>query len=388
MWQLIRKQQGLPCSFRHSVAQEQVSTWERHQRCILLHETKPTPPRLNHGVFSKPYGDVIYEKLLRWLLDNEQHRRRQAVEHLIGLFQEQREHRVRSLKYGLLTILLGFLVEEEERVVRQRVGVALELLLREPASQKVFLGLSAYARGRCPYRMILKALDDPCDEVVSVTLQVCVACHSALNQWAVTEGLLAVQVMPVYLRLAAHTALTVRAKAFEALACTFDVKEAVLDFVKRGGVGLLTDAFRLDDGPLILAASEVVCRGAPYLPVRQAAVLCRTLEVVVPHLSHPMLLVRSAVAGAAAQLTIADEGKAQAVSVGLCERLSELVSQEKDKDLLAFLVRTVAHVAAYPPGRVMLQGLKNIIRPLRTDAGDGIFLTSAVDLALEQLSKN
>ncbi|KAG5510171.1 hypothetical protein JKF63_07068 [Porcisia hertigi] len=365
MWSVIRQRQGLDPNEAPVLPDTPQST---HQRCILLHAVRPFVPYISSTIFSKAYGDFLYVKIRRWLLDERVDVRLQAVEHLIELYKEKREHCVQSLAYDLLPILLSTLVSDESPALRERAGMALEMLVRESLTQRLLLGGSAkedvslYTSSMkrtapSPHlAAILASLRDECNEVVVMGLRVVLACHMWHNSFAVTAALVQGGLVIALIDLIQSTNRSTQIFACSAMRQVFQVKEAHVELLKNHGVEILTKAIvNTDTIALVAEAAEVISLICEYAQARRDAVACNTLACLFPHLHNSNLTLRVAVYSAAAQITVLEAAKMQATEVNYPEELVREIANEDERDVLMHMLRLVYNVAEWPAARLTLR---------------------------------
>ncbi|KAI5690799.1 hypothetical protein MNV84_01414 [Leishmania braziliensis] len=393
MWSVIRRHQGLAPNkspVRHD------SPYSAHQHCIQLHAVRPDVPYMSPTAFSKAYGEFLYVKIRRWLLDERIDVRLQAVEHLVELYKEKREHCVQSLAYDMLPILLSTLEKDESTVLRERAGMALELLVRELQTQRLLLkgdftedapfSLSAGKQtSPLPHLgAILASLRDERDEVVVAGLRVVLACHMWQNSFAVTAALVQGGLISVLIGLTQSTNISAQTLACSAMRQVFQVKEAHVEFLKLGGVVALTEAIANTDAlALVAEAAEVASLIAEYAQGRRDAVACGTLAILFPHLPNPNLTLRVAVYSTAAQITVLEAAKIQATEVGYPEQLVREMASEDERDVLTHMLRLIYNLAEWPTARLTLRAcLPRIAELMRIVEDD-----DAVVFALSQAEK-
>ncbi|KAG5484806.1 hypothetical protein LSCM1_06632 [Leishmania martiniquensis] len=394
MWTTIRRRQGLEpneAPERHDTA------YSAHQRCILLHAVRPYAPYISPTTFSKAYGDFLYVKIRRWLLDERVDVRLQAVDHLVELYKEKREHCVQSLAYDMLPILLSTLKKDENAALRERAGMALELLVREIQTQRELLGesfvegtssVSAGKQTAPPEHLaaILASLQDEADEVVVAGLRVVLACHMWHNSFAVTAALVRGGLIPVLIRLIQSTHTSTQMLACSAMRQLFQVKEAHVELLKLDCVATLTKAIaNTEAAALVAEAAEVISLIAEYAQGRRDAVACGTLTCLLPHLRNPNLTLRVAVYSAAAQITVLEAAKVQATEVGYPDQLVGEIANEDERDVLMHMLRLIYNLAEWPVARVPLRGcLPRVAELLQIaeDDNDVIFALSQAEKIL------
>ncbi|KPA77115.1 hypothetical protein ABB37_07430 [Leptomonas pyrrhocoris] len=389
MWTVIRKRQGLS---PNKAPNRPDTDYGCHQRCIQLHEVRPDVPPSDPTAFSKAYGGFIYMKIRRWMLDEREHVRLQAVDHLIECYTEKREHCVASLPYNMLPILLLALERDESAAVRERAGLALEMLVRETQTQKLLLespdlfeeqeGLpvkkAAALRNVSP---ILASLHDTNDDVVVTGLRVVLSCHAWQNSFAVTAALVQGGILPRLVELIQHTNTSVAMFACSATRQAFQVKEAHVQLLRLHVVSAVTSAIVATDAvPLIAEAAEVLSLIAEYPQGRRDALACRTLEALLPHFSNGNLTLRVALFSAAAQITVLEAAKMQATELGIPALLVHEIAREDERDVLMHMLRLLYNLAEWPTARAALRECLPRIAALKSVAeGDDVVM-----LALQQ----
>jgi hypothetical protein len=396
MWSVIRKRQGLS---PNRVPTRPDTAYACHQRCIQLHEVRPDVPPSDPTAFSKAYGDFVYVKICRWMLDEREHVRLQAVEHLLERYTEKRERCVESLPYNLLPVLLMALEKDESAAVRERAGLSLELLIRETQTQKLMLESAELlaegegvdgttgkgAPGKSPAlrnaRPILASLHDESEDVVVTGLRVVLACHTWQNAFALTEALVQAGLLSRLVELIQHPNTSIALFACSAIRQVFQVKEAHVQLLRLRVVAAVTDAIRVTDAVLLMAeAAEVLSLIAEYPQGRRDAVECRTLEVLQPHLHNTSLTLRVALFGAIAQITILEKAKIQATELGIPAQLVQEMESEDERDVLMHMLRLLYNLAEWPAARVVLRACLPRVTALKSIAeGDDIVM-----LALQQ----
>ncbi|CCW63534.1 unnamed protein product [Phytomonas sp. EM1] len=373
MWSVIRKAQGLSPNVSAYAAQPLAERRARHQRVIVTHETRPFTPWIDPKIYTRAYGDLDYDKVARWLLEEEPGMRLQAIKHLIELYTEDRVHGVRSLDYGMLPLLIQMVGGDPVEELRSLAASALAMLLREPATQRS----ADHETWRTYLSGLIAATKDGCDGVVVLSLRALAACHAHFNHFFLTE-LLVMELSGVELMIeliCSSPNATVRAVACNELTKMFDVAETFARFSRLEGVVILTDTLRAaadDDAMLLAAAAEVLSRGCESAPCRHAAVRYETMSALFPHLSHGDLLVRVAVTAALAQITILEAAKIQASDwPPLLEAVLYAIGQEVERDVLVFLARLVYHISECPKGRAALRPCRDHLEQLYAFTSDG-----------------
>ncbi|RNF13987.1 uncharacterized protein Tco025E_05998 [Trypanosoma conorhini] len=381
MWSVIRRLQGESPSSEGACGE---SRCERNQRCIMMHEMKRYPRSLDPDIFTRPFGELEYEKVRLWMLDESVDKRRQAMNHLLELYVLQRENVVRSLRYGFLDVVLSTLHHDESEEMRCKAAEALAFLLRETNGLDMFLAMDDE---KAALSELLKALDDPSREVVILVLRVTIACRAAYNAYEATLRLVKYGFIERCIALLRHEEDRVAATACSALVTIFAVKEAFIQFIRAGGMEEVTEALKRSDPFVVAEAAEVVIQAAVYRLGKKAAVNHNTLVALQPYMLHDNLRVRTAVTGAVAQLTIYEPGKQQAVDENVATILLELLMQEEERDVLVNVLKTVVNVAEHPAGRRQLLGAKDRLLFIAREADDYQPLTSSVAEALSQLER-
>ncbi|CBZ24582.1 conserved hypothetical protein [Leishmania mexicana MHOM/GT/2001/U1103] len=397
MWSVIRRRQGLKpneAPSRHD------TPYSAHQRCIQLHAVRPDVPYISPTTFSKAYGDFLYAKIRRWLLDERVHVRLHAADHLVELYKEKREHCVQSLVYDMLPILLSTLEKDESAALRERAGMALELLVREAQTQRLLLGggptedapfSTSAGKQTAPtphLAAILASLRDESDEVVVAGLRVVLACHMAHNAFSVTAAMIQGGLIPVLIGLIQSTHTLTQIVACSATRQLFQVKEAHVELLKLGIVATVTKAIiNTDVAALVAEAAEVASLIAEYSQGRRDAVACGTLASLLPHLHNSNLTLRVAVYSAAAQITVLEAAKMQATEVGYPEQLVGELASEDERDVLMHMLRLIYNLAEWPTARVTLREcLPRITELLEIAEGDEgvMFALSQADRILKK----
>lgn len=390
MWAVIRRAQGLSLNEEPAAASSPVDCYDRNQRCILMHEAKAAVPYMDPRIMTRAYGEFHYEKVRRWLLDDDARLRLQAADQLIEMYTEQREHRVRSLAYDALPILFSILCADEEEVLRERAGAALEMLVREPITQDQIikaeaLGPEAHPGGMTPLdRVLTVALQDSCDAVVALVLRVTVACHSYTNSFAVTERLVALDAIPKILeRVAVSENPLVCALACASLVPVFDIKEAHVIFQRCDGVRIVTEAIRTaEDDMLVAEAAEALSRAAEWPQGKRDAVTCKTISALINHMDTGNLTARVAVLAALAQITVWEPARFQALETDRCTTaITALVAVEDERDVIAHLAQLIFHLSDEPGGR-------RALRPCRDRLIELLGFADSEDLTVRLVLQN
>ncbi|KEG13825.1 hypothetical protein DQ04_00761050 [Trypanosoma grayi] len=384
MWSVIRRLQGEPIADASAV--DDLTRFERNQRCIAMHEMRPHPRPLDPEIFTRAYGELGYEKVRVWMLSDDVARRRQAVDHLLELYVMQRENVIRSLRYGFLELMLSTLHHDEAEEMRCKAAEALALLLREPKALDMLLAMDD---DRATLRELLNTLDDPSSDVIVLALRLVIVCRAAYNAYEATRRLVGYGLIERCIVLLRHDEDKVAAMACSALVTIFDVKEAFIPFIKAAGMRAVTAALARNDPFVAAEAAEVVTQAASYRLGKKAAVDSGTLVALVPYMTHDNLRVRTAVTGAVAQLTIYEPGKQQAVDDGIAQVLLALLmrEEEEERDVLVNVVKTIVNVAEHPMGRRQLLSAKGRLQRIASGADDYQPLTSSVCEALSQLER-
>lgn len=385
MWSVIRKNQGLP---PNENAFEQLSNEENYQRnqmCILMHEAKANIPPIDPKIFTKAFHHLIFEKIRRWLIDEDPHMRIQATDQLIEMYIEKRENCILSLSHDTLPILISMLCTDEVSDIRERAAAALEILVKEPMAQNLLIDMEK--RGEKPLERLLNATLDSCDSVVVLALRVLVACNVRHNLHTLTESLVELGCITRYLELVQRENIIVKAVACSALVPTFDVKESFIIFLSNDGMKILTDALAVDDAMLIAAASEVISQAAEFPEGKREAVRHQTLAALQPYMMHENLTTRVSVLAALAQLTILEPAKFQAVDIQLPKRILELIAVEDERDVLIFLAKLIYNIAEYPEGRTQIRTCKERLQELLQLAGEDIAIVATFNEAIHKLSQ-
>ena len=404
MWTVIRTRQGLSPNRAPSRPD---TDYAYHQRCIQLHEVRPDVPPSDPTAFSKAYGDFIYVKIRRWMLDEREDVRMQAVEHLIECYTEKREHCVTSLRYNLLPILLLALEKDESAAVRERAGLALELLVRELQTQKLLLestdlfgekeqmGESAESGSRVKAPAlrnvgpILASLHDSSEGVVLTGLRVVLACHAWRNHFALTAALVDGGLVPRLVELIQHPNASVAMFARSATRLVFQVKEAHVQLLRLGVVSAVTAAIAHAEAvPLVAEAVEVLSLIAEYPQGRRDAVECRALEALQPHFHNDNLTLRVAIFNAAAQITVLETAKMQATELGIPAQLVQEMAREDERDVLMYMLRLLYSLAEWPAARAVLRDCLPRITALESIAEGDDVVMQTLQQAKSILSKN
>lgn len=383
MWSVIRKVQGLPpnqCAFENLSNEEKYAL---NQVCILMHETKAHVPLLDPKVFTKPFHDIIFEKIRRWLLDEDPSMRIQALDQLIELYIEKRENCVLSLSYDALPLLISTLCSEEIADIRERAAAALEILVKEPMAQNILISMEK--RGEQPLERLLRATEDPGESIIVLALRVLVACNVRHNLHILTEAFVQLGCIPRYLKLVQHENVVIKAVACSALVPTLDVKESFIIFLSNKGMRIVTEALAVDDAMLVAAASEVISLAAEFPEGKRDAVRYNTLEALQQYMTHENLTTRVSVVSALAQLTVLETAKMQAVEIGLPQCIIRLISVEDERDVLIFLAKLIYNIAEYPEGRRRIRECKRRLAELLELASGDLAFERAFNEAIEKI---
>ncbi|EPY37625.1 hypothetical protein AGDE_06309 [Angomonas deanei] len=349
---------------------------------MMLHEARPDIPPSNPGVFSRAYGELNFEKVRRWLVDEDARLRIQAVEELIDMYVERREYAVISLKYEMLEILITTLIGDEVDEIRERAGAALEMLLRERPAQQVLLGLSDN-----PLQELLKALHDSSDGVVVITLRAFIAAHSFTNEFRVTEELVRLGVIDHYMELLSHENVVVVAVTCAALVPVFDIKEMNVVFLRQNGMQLVTRALASNDAMLVTEAAELLSKACETQEGRRVAVESGTIAALAAHVTHENLSARVGVCSALAQITVLEKARFQAVEVNLPPVLLELLSTEDERDVLVHVARLLIHLGEFKEGRDALRSSVPRLEELVSLAGEDLAIAVPLQKAISVLSR-
>lgn len=410
MWDVIRRTQGLALNENALACEPAEEQYQRNQRCILLHEAKPPVPHIDPKTMTRAYGDFHYEKVRRWLLDEDVQLRLQAADQLIELFTEKREHRVKCLEYNILPILFSTLCEDPEEVLRERAATALQMVVQEPVAQDRMLRVVAQSQsadefvvghfeeeegdaaiGDLQQRLLTEALADSSDLVVMLSLRVMIGCHGYANNYALTEHMVDLGAVPIVLELVRQSPNPlVRAVACSALVPMFDVKEAHIIFQRAGGMKIVTDAVRgAEDDMLVAEAAEVISRAAEWPQGKRDAVSFGTIAALLPFVRSANLSVRVAVAAALAQITVWEPAKFQAVETpDLTTAACQLLAEEDERDVIAHLAKLIYHVAEHPDGRAALRSCKpRLLTLLEYADSEDLSVRLALQNGIEILSR-
>lgn len=354
--------------------------------CILMHEAKSNVPFIDPQIFTKAFDRLIFEKISRWLLDEDPEMRIQAADQLIELYIEKRENCIVSLSYDTLPILIAVLCTDEVAEIRERAAAALEILVKEPLGQDILMSMEK--RGEEPLERLLRATSDSCDSVVVLTLRVLVACNTRLSLHIITEALVQLGCIRCYLKLLVERENPiVKAVVCSALLPTFDVKESFITFLAHEGMRLVTEALKVDDATLVSTAAEVISRAAEFPEGKRDAVRCRTLEALQPYLNHENLTARVSVVAAMAQLTVLEPGKYQAVEINLPQTVIVQLSVEEERDVLLFLAKLIYNIAEYPEGRERMTSCQSRLQELLPFAGEDAEIVAALNETISKLSQ-
>lgn len=385
MWSIFRKTQGLSENENGFKQLTKIESYERNQKCILMHEAKANIPPIDPKIFTKAFHNLIFEKIRRWLLDEDPHMRIQATDQLIEMYIEKRENCILSLSHDILPILISMLCTDEISDIRERAAAALEILVKEPMAQQILIQMEK--RGEKPLERLLSATNDSCDSVIVLALRVLVACNVRHNLHTLTESLVELGCIPQYLRLVQRDNIIVKAVACSSLVPTFDVKESFIIFMDNDGMRILTEALAVDDAMLIAAASEVISQAAEFPEGKREAVRQKTIKALQPYMSHENLTTRVSVLAALAQLTILEPAKFQAVELQLSQNILDLIAVEDERDVLIFLAKLIYNIAEYPEGRTQIRSCKARLEGLLQLAGDDIGIVATFNEAIEKLSQ-
>lgn len=389
MWSIIRARQNLspnadPCN---QVSKE--SKYEIHQHRIFAHECKPCVPWIEPKIFTLPYSNLVFDKIRRWLLDEDAFVRVQAADRLIALYVNKRENCVESLSYEILPLLVSTMCSDEDAVVRARAVTALELLVQESQAQYSLLEMEK--AGDQPLERILSALNDEDDAVVVLTLRVITACHAHHNTFAITEVFIGLGSIPAILHVMERDDVTVKTAACSALVPIFDVKEAFLILLQQGGLARLTQILssspHVSDAMLIAEAAEVITRASEYEGGKREGTQQRTLQALMPYLDFDDLSARVAVTAAMAQLTQHKSGKELAIEIDLPESLVACLSREDERDVLMFMSKLIYNVANHPKARPRLRPCLARLGELLEWANDDEAIAASIVTAMRELER-
>jgi hypothetical protein len=321
-------------------------------RTIAMHETKPQPKPQDPTVLTAPYGNLVYRKLQEHLGHENVTLRRQAISHLYELFSQITEHIVSAVKTGILDTLMAALVDPDDDM-RTQTCIVLELVVKNATGQQALLG-----RGTEYLAKILSAVDDSCSDVVIEALRVLAACNMSFNENESTKRLIRIGAVPIYVRKLRDSDDGVVCSACTAIGKVFDVKEGFIHVMEAGGVAALTDAIRRASEIMVLVeVAEVLSLVAFYGAGKQAAIQCRTAELLIPHIPHESVAVRSSIAAALAALTVSERGKSQAIEGGVVDIVANALLQESERDVLMNQIKVVSNIAEHPVARPVLESI-------------------------------
>jgi hypothetical protein len=364
MWSVLRRHQGevyepkenvqLPDPSRnlHPSTSAATSRCALTLRTIAMHETKPQPKPLDPQILTAPYGNLIYRKIKEHLGHENVTLRRQAISNLYELFSQISEHIVCAVKEGILDTLMTSLVDPDDDM-RTQTCIVLELLVKQPAGQQALL-----AKGTDYLGKILSATDDSSTDVVIEALRVLAATNMAYNENESTKRLIRIGAVPIYVRKLKDSDDGVCCSACTALGKVFDVKEGFIHVIEAGGVAALTDAIRRATEIMVLVeVAEVLSHVAFYGAGKQAAIHSRTAELLIPHIGHESVAVRSSTTAALAALTVSERGKSQAIEGGVVDAIVNALIQENERDVLMNQIKVLANISEHPVARPVLESV-------------------------------
>lgn len=254
------------------------------------------------------------------------------------------------------------------------------------------------------YEKLLAAVGDPENTVVAEALKALTACHIHHNDMIGSKHLIKLGCIRRYVELIAEngggsgnvgdeggnngasgTSLIVCANACEALNKVLDVKEAFVYALEAGAMAALTTVLAAaggkagadgggggDEEPTALALSEAadaIAKICVFNAGKRAALTCNTLKVLVPHLLHRSIAVRTAVAGALALLTVhvPIRQQAQTPQISLIEQLYVALNEEDEHNALCLHMKTLCNMSELPAARAQMQDM--LVRRLEEIVG-------------------
>lgn len=385
MWQVIRKEQGLDPNESPYATCTPIQEYGAHQQTIMLHEARANIPFIDPKIYTKAYANFNFEKMRRWLQEEDSNMRIQAINELIDVYVERREYCVQSLSYDFLPLLLSLLSTDEVSEMRERAGAALELLLKERSAKLALLALED--AGEDPFAVMLGALQDASDGVVVVTLRALISCHSAYNNYLITEKLVGLGCVPSYINLLKGQNPIVQAAACAALMTVLDITGTIASFLELGGIKAVTDAVATGDLMVVAEGAELISKSTESPQARKDAVECNSTSVLAPYLQHENLSVRVPVAAALAQITILEDARFQAVRQNLPSVILGLMETEDERDVVIHVARLITHLSEYPAGREALRPVQLRLEELLTLVEEDPAVTVALQTAVTTLSK-
>lgn len=408
MWSVLRRYQGV--EYDEGTRGRAATVARRHnidplvvnQRSIALHECRPNPKAQDPSVLAAPYGDNVYDKLMRHLRHESVSMRRKALLFLLELYTQKQEHVVASLRESVVTILCSSLRDEDEEV-RANACAALQFVAQQPNGQNAIL-----ADPEC-LEVFLQTIEDASTIVVAEALRLCCAMHSAYNDCAGTKALVKRGAIAKYVARASSPEDEVAASAFAAITKTFDVKEAYIELLDNGGLEPMTQAVNSRTDPVVLVeALECIGKMAFYSAGKRAAVHQHTVRPVIQLVAHEDVAIRTAASGALVALTISEQGKLEAIGEGnVVTTLLQAVRVENERDVLVNEIKTLCNVSEHPVARLQLfeiiprleeiaqaandqdphgslmMSIQRAIAMIRWKPGDHIILEQSRDASLE-----
>jgi len=318
-----------------------------NQRTLATHCTRADPKPSDPSVLTTPYGNLVYDKLLRYMRHDSHVMRRKAYGAMLELYAQKTEHVILSLKDDAVAVYVGNLKDEDDEV-RAMACQTLQLVAGTPNGQVAILD-----GGHIP--AVLDVLQDTSPAVVAEGLRLCCALHQQHNELRATKELLRHKAVPVYVEKAASPDDDVCAMALAALARACDVKEAYIEILDHRALKPLTDAVATRSDPIVVVeAAECIGKLAFYSAGKRAAVHDRTVVPVIRLLSNEEPVVRTAASGALVALTISEAGKMQAIEAGVVETLTLSLKGEQERDILTNEVKTLCNISEAPAARAEL----------------------------------
>ena len=248
------------------------------------------------------------------------------------------------------------------------------------------------------YEKLLAAVGDPENTVVAEALKTLTACHTHHNDMIGSKHLFKLGCIKRYVELIAEngggggeegsgnvasgSSLIVCANACEALNKVLDVKEAFVYALEAGAMAALTTVLAAaggkaavmdgDDEPTAMALSEAadaIAKICVFNAGKRAALSCNTLKVLVPHLLHRSISVRTNVAGALALLTVhvPIRQQAQTPQISLIEQMYVALNEEDEHNALCLHMKTLCNMSELPAARVQMQ--EKLVRRLEEIVG-------------------
>ena len=228
------------------------------------------------------------------------------------------------------------------------------------------------------YEKILAALNDPEKSVVAEALKALTAAHTQHNDMIGTKHLIKLGSIRRYVELIAENgggggeggsgnSLIVCANACEALNKALDVKEAFVYALEAGAMAALTTVLAAAGGKAgtddeftefaLAEAADAIAKICFFNAGKRAAMTCNTLKVLVPHMLHRSVSVRTAVAGALALQTVhvPIRQQAQSPQISLVDQLHVTLNEEDEHNALCFHMKTICNMSELPAARAQME---------------------------------